>query len=192
MFHKIIPSFLILSALATFNTHLHSEIVEVFVSWNSYSCDEKCSQLLKKKFEGMKQVESVTLNSSAGNARLKWNPKSSFSYQAVKAPLQMVGVGLNELRVRVRGKGVVQGNGAALLSLGDNTRFTLISPIRARPGEYVALPDGSNLELSQNLQEKVVKASEEDKVVVVEGPIYQGHRSPPLYLIVSRLQVEKK
>lgn len=192
MFLKIKYKALIFIYLLLFSPLLHAEILEVFVSWNSYSCDQKCAEMIRNKFENMKQVESVNFNPSAGNIRLKWNPTSPFSYQIIKTQLQMVGVGLNELRVRARGRGVQAGKSVVLVSSGDNTRFTLISPLKARPEEYIALPDGSNLELAPSLQEKVLTAAAEDKVIVVEGPIYQGHRSPPLYLITSRLQIEKK
>ncbi len=171
---------------------LQSEVLEVFISWNSYLCDDKCADLIKRRFESMKQVESIEVNSGSGSAKIKWNPESLFSYQAVKTQLQMVGVGLSELRVRVRGKGVPQGKGAALISSGDNTRFNLISPIRGTPGEYIALPDGSQLSLADGLKEKILSSAQEKKTIVIEGPIYQGHRSPPLYLVVSRLQIEKK
>lgn len=192
MFLKIKSKFLIFIALILLSPPLHAEVLEVFVSWNSFSCRERCAELLRERFEKMPQVESVAMNASAGNARLKWNPLSPFSYQVVKAQLQRVGVGLNELRVRVRGRGVQSGKGVALVSLGDSTRFTLISPLRTRPEKYVARPDGSKLDLSPSLQDKVLIAAQEDKAIVVEGPLYQPHRSPPLYLIVSRLQIEKK
>lgn len=189
-FKKLI--FLSFSVLAFYSPQLQGEVLEVFISWNSYLCDDQCAELIKKRFESVKQVESIDVNAKAGNARIKWNPKSMFTYQAIKTQLQLVGVGLSELRVRVRGRGVPQGEGAALISLGDNTRFNLISPIQVAPGEYAALPDGSQLSLAEGLKEKILSSAREKKVIVIEGPIYQGHRSPPLYLIVSRLQIEKK
>lgn len=183
---------LILISLLLISPPLYSEVLEVFVSWNNSGCKERCAELLHERFEKMPQVESVTMNPSAGNARLKWNPTSPFSYQVIKNQLQRVGVGLNELRVRVRGRGVPSGKGVSLISLGDNTRFTLISHLRNRPEKYISRPDGSKLDLSSNLQEKILNAAQEDKAIVIEGPIYQPHRSPPLYLVVSRLQIEKK
>jgi hypothetical protein len=183
---------LILSLLTTISLYIQAEVLEVSLIWNSDLCNEKCTELLKKQFGKAKEIESFTMNSSSGTASIKWNPQFPFSYQIVKSHLQMVGVGLSQMRVRVRGKALLQGERVALLSEGDNTLFFLISPVRASPGEYTATPAGVLVDLATDLKQKILTTAAEGKVIVVEGPLYQGHRSPPLHLIVSRLQIEKK
>ncbi len=140
----------------------------------------------------MQQIESVSVNAKLGTATLKWSPKFPFSYQLIDSRLRMIGVGLIGIYMRVRGSAIPRGNKIALSSIGDQTQFILISPISVKPGDYAGFPDGSKLSLSPKLKKKITEASAERKDIIVEGPLYQGHRAPPLYLMIDRLQIEKK
>lgn len=192
MKNKSFITTLVLGALLLFQPILQSEILEIEVSWNSTKCNKSCADLLQKKFENMRQIESVSVNPSSGVAKIKWNTKSPFTYQAIKTQMQMVGVAINAMRVRIRGNAMAQGNRVILTSIGDNTRFTLLSPIKVERNKYTTLPNASLLKLSDELTEKILSEAKLGKVIVIEGPIYQGSRSPPLNLIVNRLQIEKK
>src|SRR5690606_29331883 len=131
-------------------------------------------------------------NPSAGVAVIKWSPDAPFSYHLIKTNMQMVGAGVNEIRVRVRGKATVQGNYISLVSQGDNSRFVLISPIMPTPDALIVNPNPYMRDLDPKLQQRILRESSEGKIMVIEGPLYQPARSPPLQLIVERIQVEKK
>ena len=171
---------------------LNAEILQVTVTWNSGVCDPKCSNLLGEKFKKMKQVEEVSVNPSSGVAVIKWKPDAQFSYHLIKTNMQMVGVGVNEIRVRVRGKARGQGKNVSLVSLEDNTSFILVSPIMPNPDSLILYPNPYLRELDPKLREKILLEAKEDKVMVIEGPLYQPARSPPLQLVVERIQIEKK
>ncbi len=192
MKNKQLAFFLIIGALLVFQPNLKGEILEVEVTWNSTKCNPSCAELLKERFQKMKQVESVSVNPQSGIAKLKWGTKSPFTYQTVKTQMQMVGIGINAMRVRVRGKAMAQGDRVILTSTGDNTRFTLLSPIKVKEDQYTTLPNASFLKLSDELTEKILSEAKLGKTLVIEGPLYQGSRSPPIHLIVNRLQIEKK
>lgn len=187
---KVLISLFLSTILQAFPP-LYGEVVNVRVNWNSISCNQNCANLIQKNFESLKQVESVSINAKSGTADLKWNPKFPFSYKAIDTKMRMVGASLIGVYIRVKGYAMSKGNKVVLSSIGDQTEFTLISPIPTGPGEYIGFPDASKLSLSPELQKKILDASTEKKVIVVEGPIYRGYVAPPLYLMIQRLQIEK-
>jgi len=170
---------------------VHGEVIEVTVTWNNIACNVSCAQLLEKRFKAMNQIEEVRVNPSSGIANLKWKPESPFSYSSVKSNMQMVGVGVNDIRVKVRGKARKQGRNVALFSIGDNTRFVLISPEIPQARRYTSLANPYLRELSPDLRESILREAQQDKIFVIEGTLYQPARSPPLHLIVERINIEK-
>ncbi|MFQ5729280.1 MAG: hypothetical protein ACE5GN_02850 [Waddliaceae bacterium] len=185
-------SIFMLSASLLMPRAVQAEVLEVVVIWNSISCNEKCAQILAKSFQKMKQVQEVRVNPTSGITILKWKPKSAFSYYPIKSTMQMIGVGVNDIRVKVRGKAKEQGNEVALFSLEDNTRFVLVSPITPLPEDYTVNPNPYDRSLSSDLRERILQEVKQDKVLVIEGPLYQPAKSPPLQLVVERIQIEKK
>ncbi len=171
--------------------HLFAEILQVSVFWGSTSCNPKCAELLEKNFKKMPQVEEVAVNPAAGSALFKWKAGSPFSYKIIKSQLQMAGVGVDTIRIRVRGQAVEDGKWIRFTSLGDKTTFSLISSMPHMPTKFTNLPNPAFLVLSPELKESILKDAADNKIIVIEGPLYRPHRSPPLYLIVEKIQVEK-
>ncbi|NGX42899.1 MAG: hypothetical protein K940chlam7_01187, partial [Chlamydiae bacterium] len=170
----------------------YSEVLEVRITWSSTACNEDCAKLLSKQFMKIKQVEKVSTNPVTGVTVLNWKPKQPFSYYPIKTTMQVVGVGVNDIRVRVRGKVKEQGRSVVLFSEQDNTRFVLVSPIVPDPERYTTKPNPYLRELTPNVRERILKEAENDKILVIEGPLNRPARSPPLQLVVERIQVEKK
>jgi len=167
------------------------EILDVNISWNSYQCVQNCPQILYRNFSQIRGVAEVNISSTAGAARLRWKPGFPFSYSMVKVPMQMAGVGVNEIRVRVRGQVLEQGRETVLISEGDNTRFVLVSPIMPSRRLYTTTPNPYYRELSPDLRDRIIRESEQGKLLVVEGPLFRPARSPPLQIIVQNIRVER-
>ena len=188
---KLISIFLV-SALCLTTKGLFSEVQQVTITWNNVACNQKCAEVIEKNFRKMNQVQKVKVAFATGTTELEWKPKSPFSFQAVKMAMQMSGVGINDLRVKVRGKAKEKGGKIALVSLEDNTPFILISPIDPKPEQYTTKPNPYFRELTPDLRERILQEIKEDKILVIEGPLYQPGSSPPLQLIVERILIEKK
>ncbi len=182
----------ILTLLCSTFYPLFGEVQRITVTWNSIMCNVKCGELIEKKFMALKELDQVNVDPSRGVANLKWNPETPFSYTPIKTAMAMVGAGVNDIRVRVRGVVVEEGRNVALYSLGDNTRFLIVSPLRPELGRQTVLPHPSLRELSPELRDRILRDAEQDKIMVIEGPLYKPSRSPPLMIVTERIQVEKK
>lgn len=170
---------------------IQAEILDVNITWNSYLCTQSCSEILYRQFQKIRGVEQIRINEAAGTASLIWKPDAPFSYQMVKVPMQMAGVGVNDIRVSVRGRVREQGRQVALISEGDNTRFVLVSPIMPSKRMYTTKPNPYFRELAPNLRDRILRDAEQDKIMVVEGPLYRPARSPPLQIVVQSIRVER-
>lgn len=168
------------------------EVLDVTVMWNNVMCLEPCGKLLQEKFLKMPQVQEVSIDITAGQARIKWKPKAPFSYYPVKTTMQMVGLGVNEMKVTVRGKAKVTKDKVVLVSLQNNTPFELVSLPTPEQGLYVTRPNQIFMKLDPGLAEKIMTEAKEDKILIISGPLYSPWRSPPLQLVVESIQVEKK
>lgn len=182
----------LLTLLFLIPSPVKGEILEVRANWNSASCTPKCAEMLDQQFKKIREAETVDISLPAGEAVFKWKPNGNFSYYNIKRPMQMIGVGLNEIRVKVRGKAHAQGPGVAISSSGDGTLFMLISPFSPQAHSYTSYANPIFYELSPSLKDQILKAAQENKTVVIEGPLYEPSRSPPFYLIVEKVQIEKK
>ena len=182
----------ILMALSLMAFALSAEVQQVVITWNNVSCDAGCSTLLGERFQAMPQVQEVRMNHSTGTTVLMWKPQSPFTYRAVKTTMQLVGVGTNDIRVRVRGKAKQQGQEVILVSLEDNTPFKLISPTPPLPDEYTVKANPYFRTLSPDLRDRILSEATQDKVLVIEGPLYQPAKVVLLELVVERIQIEKQ
>jgi hypothetical protein len=191
MSKKALYLFFFLFPLLNFHP-LNGEVESVTISWNTVMCNPKCAQLIEKRFKELKEIAEVNVNPGNGVAKLKWKPDSQFSYITVKRVMQMVGAGVNDIHVRVRGKVRAEGKKIVLYSLGDNTRFQLVSPIQPEISRPVVPPNPALMELTPTLREKILEDADQDKIMVIEGPLYRPWNTPFLVVIVERLQVEKK
>ena len=184
--------FLTLILLASIVSPLNGEVERITVSWNSAICNAHCAELIEKNFMNLQELDQVNVDPGRGVANLRWNPETPFSYAPIRTSMAMVGAKINDIRVRVRGVVREEGKDVALYSLGDNTRFLLVSPIRPQPHRQTVLPHPSLRELDPGLRDRILVDAEQDKIMVIEGPLYKPSRSPPLMIVIERIQVEKK
>jgi len=180
-----------LVALHFTTTHLGAEVQRVTITWNSIMCNIRCGQLIEKKFKELREVQQVAVSPSIGVANLTWKPYVPFSYAPVKTAMQMVGAGVNDIRVRVRGKVRFEGDEVALYSIGDNTRFLLVSPLSPDPLRQLVEPHPSLRQMNPGLRERILRDVQQDMSVVVEGPLYRPASAWPLTIVIERMQPEK-
>lgn len=171
---------------------MFAEIDKITVTWNNAACTVKCGELIEKNLSEIKELDHANVTPSTGSANLKWKPGAHFSYTPIKVAMQMVGVGVNEVRMRVRGVVKEEGKDVVLYSLGDNTRFLIVSPLRPELTQPIISPHPSLRELSPQLRNRILPDAKQGKIMVIEGPLYKPVRSPPLMIVVERIQIEKK
>lgn len=171
---------------------LQGEVEEVMISWNSELCTANCIKLVQERFEKTKEIDSFQVSASQGIARIQWKPNVKFSYVAVKRVLQSVGVGLDDIRVRVRGTVKDEGKQVALYSEGDRTRFVLVSPLLSNPGEPNVPANPALMSLTPHLKETILEDAQQGKIFVIEGALYRPWNTPYLMIVIERLQVEKR
>lgn len=178
---------IIIIFLISFFHPLHAEILEISVFWNQAKCSAGCNELLRKNFGKLQEIESIEMKPAEGSASIKWKPNAPFSYRLIKNQMQLSGISLDYIHARVRGKASLSGKTLKLLSIGDGTIFHLVSPLSTRGS-----PNPQFIEPTKQLVDAVMNEAKEDKVLVIEGLLYRPHRSPPLNLIVEKIQVERK
>lgn len=183
--------YLILAIFLSFSSSISAEIDKVTVTWTSVLCRDACGQLLYKQFSKIKGVSSVEVNQQAGIAYLKWKENVKFSFAPVNLAMQMVGLGLRDIRISVTGTVRATGKYFSIISLGDNTEFYLLSPVTPQGQGYVNQFNTANRQLSPEMEQKLFNAQNERKIVTIEGPLFMPWRSPILYLVIANMSVKE-
>lgn len=179
----------LLFAALFFIQPLAAEIQRVQIKWQPASCSTGCAQLLAQKFQRLPGVAQVFINQASGQADIRWKPNYPFTYQTVYTPMQLVGLWYDDFRVKVRGIIQINGNQVTLVSLGDNTRFILLGTVDAQYGRYVTEYNTMTRPFSPSVMAQLQQAAIDSRVALVEGPLFMPERSPPMYLIVSQLNL---
>lgn len=171
-----------------------AEIEEVIVTWNPIPCRDNCVHELEKRFLKIPAVEKVEINQANGFAKMAWKPNAPFSFVPINFALRWVGVREKTLRVRVKGKPILNKDTYLLISDKDKTAFTLLGPVSSNRSEYVVQFNRVNRPLPLDLQEQLKEAKKQNKTLIISGTIFMPERSPPepLSLIVDHIQVEEK
>ena len=167
-----------------------AEILKVIVRIRSENCNAGCFELLKKNLKRVNGVTQVNISPASGSIELSWDPNQPFSYYAVNAGLQMVGVGLINMGIKASGIIEQQGKNVVLRSTPDNTKFILISPQTPNVNQYTAVTSPALQGLSPDLKASILEKAKPNKIVTVEGNIFRWYAPPPLYLVVDRLTFE--
>lgn len=166
---------------------LHSEIQTITVRWTPGFCLEPCEETLRQKLASAPQVAESDVPPGASQATIRWKPDKKFSYQTLNFLIKGAGVKANQVLISVRGQIRHDNDDVFLVSQGDGTRFTLISPI------YVS-PDPSQGQVRHNLdshklsartREELLNNEREDKIVTVKGLLFDPWRYVELYLIMD-------
>ena len=89
--------------------------------------------------------------------------------------------------VRVRATGTLQHTSqqVVLVSEGDNTRFTLLSPVVPMKGQAAEFNLDAR-QLQPALLKKLLDAEAEHMVATIEGPLFMPERGTALSLVVEQ------
>jgi hypothetical protein len=173
--------------MITFAT-THAEIVKVNVQWQPETCPLSCAQGLAGQFQKIPGIAQINMNQSGGYAELRWKPGIPFIYAQIKSAMQAIGPGIRDIRVKVRGTLKFDKQTVSLTSLGDNTVFYLIGQINAKEGQTAVYYSLESHQLSQDMIARLVEGYQQQRIAVIEGPLFEPWRYPYLWLIVDQLQ----
>lgn len=166
----------------------YAEIVKVQIQWQPGSCTMSCGQLLGAQFQKVPGVAEIIMNQDGGYADLRWKPQFPFNFNAIQTAMQNVGVGFRNIRVKVRGTLQFQSQSVVLISLGDNTPFYLLGQLVSQPGQMTIVDSLQTHQLSQATLAQLVEGSKQNRIAVIEGPLYQPWSYQWLWLIIDQLQ----
>lgn len=168
---------------------LYGEIQWVSIQWTAGLCRESCVKGLNGQFSRIDGVSEIRINQDAGQATLIWKPNAPFLYTQVRNAMAMIGLYVRSMRIKVRGTLIHDRNTVVLVSLGDNTRFVLRGPITPSPDRMVQKYSMYSHPLSAELSGELLDVERAKKLIIIEGPLFEPERAPPLQLIVERKQV---
>ena len=183
--NRFIAAILSLSALV--GHPLCAEIERVTVTWTAMECQANCIRQLEEQFRKIPGVAEVTMNHSAGQADLKWTKGMPFAFSPVNVAMELIGLTINDIRVKVHGVLQHTGNKVTLISTGDFTHFDLLNPAVPEVHGQAAQFNIAVRGLGPELLKKLMDAEKEKKTATIEGPLLMPERSPPLELVVSTL-----
>lgn len=166
----------------------HAEVQKVIVHWRGATCDASCVAMLTQRFQQTPGVASVTVYPAAQMADLAWNPLYPFQYSMLKLAAQTVGVGMDNINVRVRGVLRFQNNQFWIVSLGDNTPFALFGPGVAQPNVISHYFSVASHPLSAELQQVLAAGVQQQRVAIIEGPLILFQTTGYNMLVVANLQ----
>lgn len=168
---------------------IKGEVEKVVLKWRPGFCSETCLLQLKRRLSSMPFVAEMRFDAGQNQATLRWDPNRKFNYRLIDTTMRSVGVSLHEIYVTVRGTISHKKNVIYIDSLGDDTQFTLLSPISINAEGAAAEKSVQSHLLQPNTSLKLIQAEEVSKVVTIEGPLFEPHRAPPLYLVAERIAI---
>lgn len=177
---------LLLICLFSFSA-LRAEIEEIVMKWNALACLDICIPTLQQQLGYINNVTDLQINARAGTAVMSWKPNYPFSYEPFNLATRMVGNRIIDFRMKVRGTVYRQQDNYYLVSVGDNTSFLLLGPLRAETGRYIIWSNIASHPLSPKLRQQLLFAAENGQIVVIEGPLFEPLRYL-LMLIVEQIQ----
>jgi hypothetical protein len=170
---------------------LKAEIESITIKWTALECQQSCIAGLEKQFRNINGVADVIMNQPAGMATLRWKPDVVLTFPPINTAMSMIGLSINDLRVKVRGTISHDARTVTINSLGDNTRFLLMSPVTPKRYEMVEEFNPETHILTPSQRDQFLQAQDADQVAIVEGPLFEPERSPPLKLIVANVKFIK-
>ena len=170
---------------------LFGEIQHVIITWTPMECQAKCLEGLNTQFAKIQGVSEVSINQSAGQVTLKWKPNIPFSFSPVNIAMEMIGLTINDIRISVHGTLRHDPTHVSLTSIGDNTRFDLLNPVTPETSRQAAQFNIGARGLKPELRQKLLEGESNHQEATIEGPLFMPERSPPLELVVDKLQFSK-
>lgn len=172
-------------------TYLHAGVEEVRIQWTPQLCNDICAKNLDHQFKRIYQLEEATVNRAAGLAILKYKPNSPYNYYDIERAMQMIGLTINDIRVTVTGRIKYSDQEVYLISDGDGSQFTLLSPVAPQPKVSVENWNPDSHRLSLSTRNELIEASKNGTAVTITGPLFEPERSPPNWLIVQSMKNAK-
>lgn len=169
----------------------YGEVQEIILKWTPALCQANCIQGIAVQFNKLNGVASIKLNEALGQMDIRWKPDVPFSYPAIYGAMSMVGLNIDDFRLRVQGTITHNGEIIYLTSMGDNTRFRLLGPLIVNPKIYVVEHNTATHPLSIDMRSQLLNIEDAHQVVTIEGPLLDPEMSPPLYLIVEKMKVKQ-
>lgn len=171
-------------------SNLQAEIEWVKVKWTALLCQQSCVEGLQKQFGQVNGVSQIAINQAGGEAVLTWKKNAPYSYQPINTAMRMIGLTIQDLRIKVRGRVYIQGNNYMLISAGDNTQFTLLGPInQMNLSQYSIEFSAQNRQISGEFKNKLLEAKEKNLLVTIEGELFEPQRQPLIQLVIEQLKL---
>ena len=163
---------------------LASEIERITVKWEPLVCQASCVQGIVRQLAAVAGIAEILIQADQGVVNVRWKPRMPFSFDFISNAVAMIGPRILDARVQVRGTLLATGSAFILESLGDNTRFVLLSP--AQQSLNVNVPQNSfeTHRLTAQLQQQFLAGIRDSCVVTVKGPLLQWQLGG-LYLVVE-------
>jgi len=178
-----------LITLMGFPSQSHSEIEKIVLKWKPGFCSESCLVDLERKLNSIPDIAELKFQGAQSQATIRWKPNRSFSYGAIDRAMRYVGVNLREIFITVRGTIDHTTKEVTVESLGDNTKIILLSPITITSGEAAVEKNIQSHRLKRETRSQLVNAEDDEKIVKIEGPLFEPERSSPLSMIVERVTI---
>lgn len=170
-------------------TRLYAEVEQVIVTWVSMECQTTCITQLRYQFQKIPGVQDVAIN--PGRAEIKWKPNVPFSFSPINVAMELLGITINDIRVRAHGTLSHGQTNVTLTSIGDHTRFDLLNPVVPEISGQAAEYNIGARYLRPALRQKLVEAEKDGLEATIEGPLLFPERSPPLELVVDHVSFKK-
>ena len=181
----------IILAISLFFATLSAEVQQVTLIWQPGLCAAPCVKELTKQLYKIPGVAQVNINESIGRAFIVWKPDAFFAFQPLNAAARYVGIRVDQIHLKVKGRIGMESGQVRLISSGDNTAFTLLNPLVPTARQYTVQWNPSTRKLSPELQAELLETQKNNWTVTIEGTFYEPYRSPPNLLIVEQLSVDK-
>lgn len=170
----------------------YCEIQKVTVSWDSGSCKEYCHEKLRQFFEEMPGVERVYMNKAGNSADLIWKPNYRFDFLALNYTIRKMGLSMRHTPARIILRGTISASGERMYinSIGDGTRFELLSPSILSHTEYTIPYNIATHTLREETRRVLTDAERRRQVVTIEGFLFEP-QYPPLKIDIERVDVHE-
>ncbi len=173
---------------------LQAEIVKAMVTWESIMCNKDyCQGRLHQLFSQIGSVADVNFNGQSGKATLYWKPNFKFDLNAINYSMHGLGLasGVDNISVKVRGVIIHDSSSVTIQSIGDNTRFMLLSPTKPTRNRVNEEYNVMSHVLDPQVRQQLIDAESNFQLVTVEGPLFDIERSP-LKIIISNVSVQAR
>lgn len=168
-----------------------AEIDPIIISWKAGECQTGCDVLLEREFRKLYGIEDLAVNIGSGQMSIRWKANQRFDYYAILSAIKKVGLHIANIRVKVRGMVRFEGANSVIISNGDKTLFYLLGPIQPEANRYTPTRSIYNRQLTFEQKAQLMAGEKSGSMAVIEGPLFEPYRSPPLFLIVENISFVK-